>query len=598
MKKAKLSKKFLSLALTLCMVFQLVPVFAPQAQAGDVDPIVLNFQVGNSGAAITHFTQYNQEKDTSKVWYYDSSSTATITAAYGDQLRANVSATSTFIVKFYAESAGVYKLTGLAAAPNSANVTVEGSTMNANIASGDFEVGNFAVYEGWNTFAMTGFTRPDLFLKTFTLTYVSKLQPSKVTVNFASDIAGTSDCDTVFKAYNQDKVLRTWRLAQDSASGTTYYSSGVARVRIGIGQTAKFEFYVPAAGKYSIAMNRDPGAIVRILANNKIVGISDAAVSSGTIGVADLTVGWNTLTIYGSILNGNVDLKGFTATPVGNEQLPFTMDFLAPVESGWGADAFNEFASYNQDYAEKTWRFLANEGKYMANNAQINNVVRIAIEKNTGSAIFEFYAPSDGYYQMNMYYQATAITAAFAIDGKKVAELDASGSGNLSKEIGGVYLEKGTHKMVIYNKGSDEKNISLRTLTFTPATAEDVEDPTVDKVFGDKCAYVYQTETGYQIHFVGGITGTDYSKVGFEISVNGAQAYDKDTNNVYKKVMFNDTPMSPADFGAADGYIFYVTDTISLDAVNVTITPYAVGENGRVYRDDNKSYTINLASLK
>lgn len=128
---------------------------------------------------------------------------------------------------------------------------------------------------------------------------------------------------------------------------------------------------------------------------------------------------------------------------------------------------------------------------------------------------------------------------------------------------------------------STEKYLSIAALCFTPTTATAKNATT----FGNTAAFVERTEDNGDaiLHLVSAIESVNYSKVGFNLKVNGGSVDTDTTTTVYDSITMNNNDGSTkeftaADFGLGNGLLYVVSKKLDAGFTGQTIdfTPFAV----------------------
>ena len=128
---------------------------------------------------------------------------------------------------------------------------------------------------------------------------------------------------------------------------------------------------------------------------------------------------------------------------------------------------------------------------------------------------------------------------------------------------------------------SSEKYISIATLSFTPTTATAKNADT----FGNTAAFVEHSEDNgdAMLYLVSAIDSLNYSKVGFNLKVDGISVDTDTTTTVYDSLtMSNDDgstkEFTAADFGLNGGLLYVVSKKLDAGFTGQTIdfTPFAV----------------------
>lgn len=209
----------------------------------------------------------------------------------------------------------------------------------------------------------------------------------------------------------------------------------------------------------------------------------------------------------------------------------------------------------------------------------------------TPTLTFEILIPDDGTYSVSAYSQQLSGSKwDVTIGGNDAGVLDLSTSENDKVHpLNNVTLEAGVNELVITHseysggwgtEGSKNNNNGLYSITLTPVEEEEPEKAVIpaSDIFGDVYAYV-EDDT---LYFIGGIEEDaidGYAEVGFEVKVDGEEAGDINTTQVYTSFTIgSDTYKATEKFGSE--YVFITKLENVGDASSVTVSPYVKDADG------------------
>lgn len=249
----------------------------------------------------------------------------------------------------------------------------------------------------------------------------------------------------------------------------------------------------------------------------------------------------------------------------------------------WTLDSFAHSSSGVRDRSQlQNWRGV---------NITVNG------SNENGSADIILQAPESGWYKLSAEIaEGTDVKASFQFkNGNSVLTgcSDAASGTNENVADNVVYLEKGVDYTFTFASTTIGVSVTRSRsylfsikLTAIPAS----------EIFGDTYAYVKDGT----VYFIGGLNTIEgYSEVGFEVTVDGVEAGDIKTSEVYKSFTVTTSEgakeKTASDFGADCEYIF-ITEKTGLAAGNVVIVkPYIKDAAGtKHYHDEDFNLKLTI----
>ena len=398
--------------------------------------------------------------------------------------------------------------------------------------------------------------------------------------------------------------------SNSGANAITWNSTGFNLRLVSTNATAQYvTFNVKApAGEYAVFVEGLNQTI------DITVGNENAVTVSGTTGV-DKIVDSVVLDNTGSV---NIKFQNYTRAsynvifskiifiPVGT----VNMNFCMPEYAGggpWNTTIQSPFWSYEKNGAE----YVSATGAIPVANSKFTDTNFNHRGKVGSTLSFKFLVPDDGEYT------ATLLAGQVPSTGKS-----ASNSGNwkitiddtdmgthsywseeVNHNLGDIELTAGEHTLTFectslnITEGStwSDSNNYLIGFTLTPVVEEEPEKAVIPEsdIFGDVYAYV-EDDT---LYFIGGIEKDaidGYAEVGFEVKVDGEEADDINTTQVYTSFTIgSDTYKATEKFGSE--YVFITKLENVGDASSVTVSPYVKDADGvKTFHVDDANNALAL----